>query len=399
MEKHNLHALIATHPVNVFYASEFPKHPLCATAPTPCLCDVPVYVILSLEKDIEPAIIVPMIQIDYLFSSSTWIKDVRYYGSFFINEAEGLNLESLPPIGKRLAEVYRSVERGKELFVVLKETLDEKGLSSSRLGLDEGGLNPTTFQKVVKELPDAEIVDGTGIFYETRLVKTPEEIERMKKGAEINVRAIEVVNDALKEGVTEQEMWELYDSEVRKDGAFNVYPIVAAGPCYSAVVLSPGFKPSGRPLERGDIIRIDCDLIYDYYFSDVARSGVIGEASGTKKRYHEALHAGFERAQEAIKPGVKPSKIFRIAVDTIRNSGIPAYDRPVCGHGIGIECYNPLLSISPKSNIPLEEGMTLNLETPYYELGLGGYNLENTILVTRNGHEILSDFSTELRIY
>jgi Xaa-Pro aminopeptidase len=402
MEKKGLDALIATHPTNVYYVSEFPKHPVCAFPPTPCLCDTPTYAILPLEKDIEPAIILPMIQVDLLFSSDTWIKDFRYYGSFSVHISEDLDPKKLSSIELKVAEVYRSIKAGEDIVKVLKETLDDKGLSKGHLGLDEGGLTPKTFQRITKTLRDAEILYGTNVFYEIRLVKTQEEIDRMRRAAEINVKAIESVCDAVKVGVSEKELWEIWDSEVRKEGAHNVYPVIGGGG-NSGLTLSPGFKPSERPLEKGDVIRMDNDLIYKYYFSDVARSVVIGEPSEKVKKYYNALLAGHNKAEEAIKPGIKPYEIFNIAINTIRKSGMPFYNRPHHGHGIGLECYNPLMSISSVCNIPLEEGMTVNLEAPYYAIGVDdgrsiGFNLENTILVTKSGHEILSKANKELLI-
>lgn len=403
MERNGLDALIATHPVNVAYVSEFPKHQICSCPPTPCLCDVPVYAILPFEKAIEPAIILPMIQIDYLFSSNTWIKDFRYYGKFYVHEAEGVDIENLPPMEAKLAEAYRSVKPGKEMTDVLRKTLDDKQLLNCRLGLDEIGLTPKSLERVATALPDARLVDSTGLFYEIRIVKTLEEIRRMKKAAEINLKATEAVYEALGVGATEKELWEIWDSEVRREGAHNVYPIIAGGG-NSAIVLSPGLKPSDRPLKKGDVIRIDNDLIYEDYFSDVARSGVIGEPSTKVRTYYEAIVKGNNLAEQAIRPGAKPSEVFKLAVETIRNSGIPWYNRPVCGHGIGMECYNPIMSISAACDIPFEEGMTVNLETPYYEIGADegrsvGFNLENTILVTRHGNEILSEAPKELLIF
>lgn len=403
MERDGLDALIATHPINVFYLSEFPKHPICATPPTPCLCDTPVYVIMPLETTVEPSIILPMIQIDYLFSEMRWIRDFRYYGKFYVHEAEDLDLKKLPPMEAQLASVYRSVRPGAEITEVLRKVLDEKGLINGHLGFDENGLTPMSFHMIRETLPKAEIMDATNIFYEARIVKTAEEIDRMRKAARINVEAMEAVYDVIKPGVTEKDLVEAWDSEIRKQGAVNVYPIFAGGG-NSAIVLSPGFRPSNRPLEKGDVIRMDNDLIYKDYWSDVARSGVISEPSAKVRKYYDAIQAGHNKAEEAIKTGVRPSEIFKIALDTIRSSGIPWYDRPVCGHGIGLECYNPVMSIGPKCNLPFEEGMTINLETPYYELGAdngrsAGFNVENTILVTKRGNEILSKCDKDLLVF
>jgi Xaa-Pro aminopeptidase len=99
-----------------------------------------------------------------------------------------------------------------------------------------------------------------------------------------------------------------------------------------------------------------------------------------------------------ISPGVKASEVFDAAMKKIVQS-IPHYKRPHIGHGIGIECYSPLLHLSPECNLVLEENMVVNLETPYYELGYGGINIEGPILVTKNGCEDLtSNLSKELHV-
>ena len=94
---------------------------------------------------------------------------------------------------------------------------------------------------------------------------------------------------------------------------------------------------------------------------------------------------------------MKCSDIFNVAVQTVRNSGIPHYQRHHCGHGIGLEFYDPPL-ISPHDHTKIEEGMVLNIETPYYELGFGGLQVEDTVLVTESGVRYLTKSSRELSI-
>ena len=216
-------------------------------------------------------------------------------------------------------------------------------------------------------------------------MKTPEEVERMRKGAEINVKAEKTVQESASPGVTEKELYEIFCSVLKKEQADPAYPIIAAG-TRAGVPLSPGWQPSERKLERGDVIRMDCDIIYRHYYSDIACTSVIGEPSEKLKKYHAAACAGNEEAVRAMKPGEKASTIFNIMMEKIK-AVIPHYRRPHVGHAIGIECYNPLLFLGPLYNVKLEEGMTINVESPYYELGWSGMNVERTILVTKKGAE------------
>ena len=88
------------------------------------------------------------------------------------------------------------------------------------------------------------------------------------------------------------------------------------------------------------------------------------------------------------KPGTRVAELFDIAVETARK-GIPDYQRTHIGHGIGLELYEPP-SINPTSEIVLEEDMVINVEPPYYELGLGGFQVEDTIVVTDSGFRFLT---------
>jgi Xaa-Pro aminopeptidase len=106
--------------------------------------------------------------------------------------------------------------------------------------------------------------------------------------------------------------------------------------------------------------------------------------------------AGLEAAASAMRPGAKASDVFRVSVDAARKAGIPHFDRHHVGHALGVVCYDDPL-IGPNDHTVLEEGMVINIETPYYEVGFGGAHVENTFLVTRSGCEPLHSMSLELR--
>ena len=97
------------------------------------------------------------------------------------------------------------------------------------------------------------------------------------------------------------------------------------------------------------------------------------------------------------RPRVKASTIFYSVIEKVREEGIPHFNRHHVGHGWGIEGYDPPL-ISPKENSLLEEGMLLDFETPYYEVGWGGLLNEEVIVITKKGAHFLTKFSRELHV-
>src|SRR5439155_1592661 len=148
-------------------------------------------------------------------------------------------------------------------------------------------------------------------------------------------------------------------------------------------------------LREGDIIRFDIGCRSDGYRSDIARTAIFGEVSAKQRDYYHAILEGEERAIEQVRAGVPANEIFRTAVAATREAGIAHYRRHHVGHGIGLDVYDlPILNDTTVT--PLETGMVLEVETPYYELGFGGLQVEDTILVTDAGHQRLTGSSSQL---
>src|SRR5213595_1994314 len=123
----------------------------------------------------------------------------------------------------------------------------------------------------------------------------------------------------------------------------------------------------------------------------------LGAPDAKQARYYGAALAGERAAIEAMKPGVPVGRIFDIAVQTTRAAGIPHYQRHHVGHGIGLEPYDPP-TIAPGGDTVLEPGMVFCVETPYYEHGWGGVQVEDAVEVTAAGARLLTRSSRELRI-
>jgi Xaa-Pro aminopeptidase len=141
------------------------------------------------------------------------------------------------------------------------------------------------------------------------------------------------------------------------------------------------------------------------YWADTGRTAVIGEPPSDLVRYYAALQAGIAELLKRAQPGVAVSELFDAGVQTVRESGIPHYQRHHVGHAIGLEMYEPPVLANAQSSdihrfgesdIRLEPGMVINIELPYYELGLGGLQIEDTLVIRPDGHEVLTTASRDL---
>ena len=152
----------------------------------------------------------------------------------------------------------------------------------------------------------------------------------------------------------------------------------------------PNVQPSAARLKSGEVIRFDVGGRYKHYRADIARMAVLGEADDKTSTYVDALHVGVLKALEMIRPGVKASAVFETAVEAVRREGIPHYCRSHVGHGIGVDGYD-LPDLTAASKDVIEEGMVMCVETPYYELGWAGLQVEDMIVVRGDGIEFADD--------
>jgi Xaa-Pro aminopeptidase len=146
------------------------------------------------------------------------------------------------------------------------------------------------------------------------------------------------------------------------------------------------------------VIWFDVGCRYQGYWSDIARNFSLGEPSPRAQRIYRAMLEGEKQGIAATRPGMTGSELFELTMEATRQAGAPHYRRHHLGHGIGSEVYEqPLLA--PQVEEVIEAGMVLNIETPYYEFGLGALHVEDPYLVGMNGNnELLTTLGRELHI-
>lgn len=382
-KRNGIDAFVATSPENVTYASGY-------WALSQWIRRGPqVHVLLPVKNLAASRVIAPTSLLDQLVDQEdVWIPNVSRYGFFHVDKSDA-------PLGQadaRLLELFSQPDE-KDAIAALVKALRAEGLDRSTLAVDELGLMPGHWERLQQELPNAKLVPAMKLFREIRAVKTPQEVERLRRIATITEESVEAGLKLARPGVTELEMARAFHAKTVDSDATPVLGCLGFG-TRSAM---PNVYPSEAKLKMGDVIRFDAGGRYRHYRADLARIAVLGEPSDKMKTYHKALHNGVIAAFEAIRPGVRASQVYEAAMDATRRSGIPHYSRSHVGHGIGLDGYD-MPDLIPSNDQVIEEGMVMCVETPYYEFGWCGLQVENTVVVRKDGVELLHREDGQLKV-
>jgi Xaa-Pro aminopeptidase len=261
--------------------------------------------------------------------------------------------------------------------------------------MDHFGIPVTVWEKIRTNLPQATLTPASMLFRYLRMIKTPAEIARLRHSAATNERAINTMLRACKPGVKETELASIYKSEIAKAGGqvYWMHMAVSRGGNFPAL--------ADRVLQKGDVFRVDMGCSVNGYHADVCKSGSVGaEPTSEHRKRYDAIQAGVLRSVEALKPGARPQELYEAMIAGVRANGLPNYSNFFLGHTIGLEAREFPFLLGPAeevddpflpntTNIPMEPGMTVNLEASNHEAGWGTVQVEYTCAVTPDGHEHL----------
>ena len=377
LEAEGLDALVATTTENVFYATGLRSisHALFR--------GLELYAVVTRAGT---GLVVPVIETTTLASESIAVDRVACYGTFFFDYAPDPGA-----VGRRVREL--SAAPAATPADALTSVLGDLGGLGARVGLDEGGIFTSTWRRLEARLGGTTLVPGYQLFRSARMVKAPEEVVRLERAAQIAEAGIAAVLAMLRPGVTERQAAHVYEQEVVRQGASPFFTVVTIGERAALADV----QPSERALQPGELVRFDLGCVFEGYRSDIARTAVLGAPTEKQARAYAAMLAGERAAIAAMRPGVPVSRIFDTAVRVTREAGMPHYQRHHVGHGIGLEPYDPP-TINAATEMTLEPGMVFCVETPYYEHGWGGVQVEDAVEVTPTGVRMLTRSSQELQI-
>jgi Xaa-Pro dipeptidase len=272
-------------------------------------------------------------------------------------------------------------------LALLRDALGDHGMEQQRIGLELGFVPVQDFVNF-QTLPFAW-VDCTRIVEQLRSIKSPEEINKLRRASEYASAGISSLIASIKAGMTAKEMSMLWREAALADAAKRGEPEPQSTWSYIAIA-GDGFAPGG-PAQPGDVIKIDVGCVIDGYSSDGGRTAVLGQPHPEAQRIFDALHSAFETGLALFTPGRPLSEIHRAVTRSMSDQGFTNYQRGHFGHGVGASIWSEEWPfISADSTAILEPGMVLAYETPWYIEGLGGFIIEDQLLVTEADVEVMT---------
>jgi Xaa-Pro dipeptidase len=280
-----------------------------------------------------------------------------------------------------------------EAMPVLADLLTKHGLASARIGLEFDYLPAADFIALQKLLPQAQFVPVQALLARLRQIKTPKEIETLRKLSRIADQGIADAYAAVRAGMTEMDLAGVLSRRMYELGAdhFKIM-IVATG----ERSVFPNVGPSHRVLQPGDICRVEIFPTLDGYHAGVCRTAYVQTPPAHAERIWANLTACKQLLLEAIEPQADTRAIYDLYLSKVGALKLPPIS--FIGHGIGLHLHEePYLG--PTAGQPLEPGMVIAIEPLIFETGYGfGMQIKDMVLITDIGHELLSGFTNTDRL-
>ena len=299
-------------------------------------------------------------------------------------DMEASTIRAKSPPGTEIA-VWREFEL--DAMSVQAALLRRHGLAGARIGIEMDYLPAGDFAALREMLPEATFTAAQDILARLREIKTPEEIEVLRRLSRIADKAITEAYRSVRAGSSEMDLAAALTRGIYEQGAeYFKLMIVATG----ERSVFPNVGPTGRLLKTGDVCRVEIFPIIGGYHAGVCRTAAVGAAPPEAQRIWANLTECKYLLLDAIKPGASSRAIYELYLKKVGELGLPPIS--FIGHGIGLHLHeDPYLG--PTGDRALEAGMVLGIEPLIYETGHGfGMQNKDMVLVTSTGCELMSDY-------
>jgi Xaa-Pro aminopeptidase len=373
MEKHSIDALLLTQKENVIYFSGLRTITWGSK-------DRPIGVVVPKAKDKPVALIIPENLIEVAHHSS-WIDKVCPWGGWRV---KGIAADPITAF-----------------FDTCKSLCGDQGIIGLELGFDMRiGMSQEDFKDLQSRLSGFTMVDASSLLWDLRMIKSPLEIEALRKVCDATTKAFERGFSAIRPGMTERKLAGIIMSELAlQTEELPGFVMVRSGKLKYGMV---NVEPFEKPMEPGDIVVTDVGASYKYYCSDFMRMACIGKPSAEQRRIFNGELAAQQAGVDIIKPGIQLHVIFDACYNTLMEHGlkehVPGLER--VGHGVGLE-FHEAPSIAKGSKVIVQPNMVLTVEPIFWDMPdhiHGNFAIEDMVLVTEKGHEVLSTFPKDLYI-
>jgi Xaa-Pro aminopeptidase len=269
-------------------------------------------------------------------------------------------------------------------------------LGLKRIGYEPARMTCDLLDSLKAKLPmRASLEPAAGWIEELRMVKSADEIERIRRSVETNSQAFEQVAARVNPGMKESDLAAELEYRMRRLGAEKpAFETIVAGGARSAW---PHAQPSAARLENGGLVVVDMGAMQDGYASDMTRMLFLGAPGAKVKQTYRAVLEAQLAAIDAVRAGASTARVDAAARKVLQGYGLEQAFIHSTGHGLGLEIHEPP-RLGKRDKNKLQAGMAITIEPGVYLEGFGGIRIEDTVVVTENGCEILTPTGKELRL-
>lgn len=324
------------------------------------------------------------------FANVTYLTGFTGDDSYLLLRGDGAVVLSDPRYTTQLGEECPGLDvhirrPGTNMILAIAKVL--KSAKIGRLGIEADSMSVALRDQIAAERPKMEILPTTDLVETLRQIKDKGEIARIRRAIWYAEKAFGVLRATLQPEKTEKQVVFELEYQMRlfgaKDCSFS--SIVGVGPRAAL----PHANPTERRVGESDFVLVDWGANEGLYNSDLTRVLVTGRISPKLERVYQIVLRAQTRAIAAIRPGATARAVDRVARSVIAKAGFGRYFGHGLGHGLGLAVHEAP-RFAANSRAVLKAGMVVTVEPGIYLPGWGGVRIEDDVLVTRGGHEVLT---------
>jgi Xaa-Pro aminopeptidase len=363
MEEEKMDGLVLSDPSNLAYVTGYRSY-LTGSKFRPFLAIVP--------RGEEPILILPNLEVGSGRKTS-WCSDVRGWGT-------GIYADAPDP------------------FALVKTVLEEKKVHRGNLAAELGygqrlAMTLEQWESCQQCAPEAEWVNVAPIMWKARLRKSSQEIEYIRISCQAADAGFMSAVAASREGVPERDIVRALAIGMLGAGADRPASLIISSGVDRYDMINP--YATDRRVEQGDQVIMDFGAWYRGYRSDITRFFYIGEPTKQQRKFSEAALGIFYDTLKAVKPGATAEEVDHAAFTATVDRGYEEYMMHRTGHALGLDVHE-LPSLGPGDQTVLEPGMVITIEPGIYDFEVGAWRIEDDVLITETGYELLTNAPREI---